>query len=88
MIIPAENGKPLPGINTFYSSSDIRNIKDFMNDIALNKSYQLELPSAMIGFWVLYFKIKNKVMLLKKIGLECKIMLQDEFNTALLFLTI
>ena len=62
MFIPAENGKPLPRINTFDSSSDIRNIKDFMNDIALNKSYQLELPSA--------------------------IMLQDEFDTALLFLTI
>ena len=47
-----------------------------MNDIALNKSYQLELPSAMIGSCILYFKIRNKVMLLKKIGLECKIMLQ------------
>ena len=44
IIIPTENGRPLPEIN---SSSDIGKVKDLVNKIALRKSYQLLVPSSI-----------------------------------------
>ena len=49
MVIPTENGRMFLGLNVF-SPNDIKKVKDLVHEVALNGSYQLEVPIPWLTF--------------------------------------
>ena len=88
MIIRTESGNPILGVNTF-NQYDIKQVKDLVNEVALNGDYQFEIPVSWLVFDFCMQKLEKKVMSLKEcqiLSKECSIFLRDEFNAALWFL--
>ena len=88
MIVRTENGNPILGVNTF-NPSDIIQVKDLVNEVALNGDYQFEIPLSWLVFDFCMQKFEKKVISLKEcqnLSQECSISLGDEFNAALWFL--
>ena len=88
MIVRTESGNPILGVNTF-NPSDIKQVKDLVNEVALNGDYQFEIPVSWLVFDFCMQKFEKKVMPLKEcqsLSQECSISLGDEFNAALWFL--
>ena len=88
MIVCSENGNPILGVNTF-NQFDIKQVKDLVNEVALNGDYQFEIPASWLVFDFCMHKFEKKVMSLKEcqnLSQECSISLGDEFNAALWFL--
>ena len=88
MIVRTESGNPILGVNTF-NPSDIKQVKDLVNEVALNGDYQFEIPVSWLVFDFCMQKFEKKIMSLKecqRISQECSISLGGEFNAALWFL--
>ena len=88
MIVRTESGNPILGVNTF-NQCHIKQVKDLVNEVALNEDYQFEIPASWLVFDFCMQKFEKKVMSLKEcqiLSKECKIFLGDEFNAALWFL--
>ena len=88
MIVRTENGNPILGVNTF-NQFDIEQVKDLVNEVALNGDYQFEIPASWLVFDFCKQKFEKKVMSLKEcqiLSKECSIFLGDEFNAAPWFL--
>ena len=88
MIVRTESGSPILGVNTF-NQCDIKQVKDLVNEVALNGDYQFEIPASWLLFDFCMHKLEKKVISLKEcqnLSKECNIFLGDEFNAALWFL--
>ena len=88
MIVRTESGNPILGVNTF-NQCDIKQVKELVNEVALNGDYQFEIPASWLVFDFCMHKFEKKVMSLKEcqsLSQECSISLGDEFNAALWFL--
>ena len=88
MIVRTENGNPILGVNTF-NQCDIKQVKDLVNEVALNGDYQFEIPVSWLVFDFCMQKFEKKVISLKEcqcLSQECSISLGNEFNAALWFL--
>ena len=87
MVIPTENGRMFLGVNVF-SPNDIKKVKDLVHEVALNGSYQLEVPIPWLTFEFHIRRSQKKVMTLnecQELAKRSEISRADEFYAALWF---
>ena len=87
MVIPTENDRIFLGVNTF-NPNDINKIKDLVHEVALNGSYQLDIPIPWLTFEFYIRKSQKKVMTLnecQELAKKSEISRADEFYAALWF---
>ena len=88
MIVRTKSGRLVLGINSF-SPNDVKKLKDLVNEVALNRDYQFEIPVSWLTFHFCIRKLGKKVMPLEEclhLAEECKISFAGECDASLWFL--